>query len=84
MRKMDDNRNSVAEEDHGKKEQAKNHTVDRVLCFFSSPELEPPSPPPQPQASVFPPPPLVPVGGTRLRERWLVPNSDEGTDIVVL
>jgi hypothetical protein len=30
-------------------------------------------------------PPLVPVGHTRLRERGVgVPNSDEGTDTVVL
>jgi hypothetical protein len=61
------------------------HRVDRVLSFLSSrPNWA--SPPPHTQASVYPSP-LVPRGGgqTRLRERgWGSPNSNEGTDTVVL
>jgi hypothetical protein len=64
------------------------HRVDRRLGFFSSrPNWDPP--PPHPQANVSPPP-LVPGGGgggntlACRRGAWRGPNSDEGTDTVVL
>ncbi len=62
------------------------HRVDRVLGV--SPVVRIGTPPtPQPQASVFPPP-LVQGGRDTLaaygRGEWRGPNSDEGTDTVVL
>jgi hypothetical protein len=61
------------------------HRIDRVLGIFSSrPNWD--SPTLHLQASLSPPP-LVQRGGvhTRLRERaWCGPNSDEGTDSVVV
>ena len=54
-----------------------------VLSFLSSrPNWDPP-PPPHPQASVTPPP-LVPGGTYSLAREGVDPNSDEGTDTVVL
>ncbi len=64
--------------------QGSNHRVGRVLSV--SPVVGIGTPPPlQPQASV-PPQPLVRGGGhTRMRLKgWGSPNSNEGTDIVVL
>jgi hypothetical protein len=61
------------------------HRVDRVLGFFTSrPKWDPPIP--HPQASV---PPFWFEGGTlshaELRDRgWVGPNSEEGTDTLVL
>jgi hypothetical protein len=56
--------------------------VDRVLCFFSS-RLNW-DPPPLTHRRVCPPP-LDFGGHTRLLERvWGGPNSDEGTDTVIL
>jgi hypothetical protein len=61
------------------------HRVDRVLSAFSS-RANWDFPTPHIHAGEYVSPPLVPEGGhTRLRERgWARPNSDEGTDTVVL
>ncbi len=49
--------------------------------FFSRRNWDSPNPSPAGECA----PPLVPGGGTRLRERgWESPNSDEGTYTVVL
>ncbi len=63
------------------------HIVDRVLSFFSC-RLNLNPPPPQPQASLSPPP-LFPGGGGGVHTAPALagagdPNSDAGTDTVVL
>ncbi len=61
------------------------HKIDRVLGFFSSrPNLDPPPPHPSPADKCIPSP-LIPGGDTHARGRGDGgPNSDEGTDTVVL
>ncbi len=60
-----------------------NHSVDRVLGFFSSRRSWDSLPPPHPQANVYPHP-LCFVEGQAYRRGRGGPNSDEGTDTVVL
>jgi hypothetical protein len=79
---VDDFRNKVIVKGSSVKFENIFHRVDRVLGFFSSrPNWDSPTPLP---AGEFPPPSGQGKGHTRLQEWGWGPNSDEGTDNVIL